>query len=393
MAPPDGRPDLDAIARAHGATSAVLPADAPAGPGPRLLELRGAPARPAELEALAAGLGESDLVLLWVRDRGEDTATLAAWRDAVWPLLHLGAIWTAGADGLRRTTLQGSESLAGAGGWEGAVLVGSRRSHVLAPDSTAQKFDANAKGWDGEPGTPGYGHFRWMRRLVARQAGRPEGAARSFRRILDFGSGAGWVGIEAALQNPGASLAAFDPSPAMVEIASANAKASGLADFTGRVGFGEDPPFPAEGEDPYDLVLSSGVISFSPDHEAWLDGLARTVAPGGTLVVGDIHGGSRGFQRRRRSKPLLPVRELSACTRDQVRAGLEARGFRFHRWFGYQLSRPVPELMHLDATRLGGVLARPLLGLNRLAAGADRLLGSPAQDLFDSWVMRLHRPS
>jgi SAM-dependent methyltransferase len=392
MAPPDGRPDLDAIARAHGASSAVLPAGAPAGPGPRALELSGAPAPPAELADLAAGLGESDLVLLWVRDRGDD-ATLAAWRDAVWPLLHLGAVWSAGPSGLRRTTLQGSEAQEGASGWGGAVLVGSRRSHVLAPDSTAQKFDANAKGWDGEPGTPGYGHFRWMRRLVAQQAGSPEGGARSFQRILDFGSGAGWVGIEAALQNPGASLSAFDPSPAMVEIASANAKGSGLVDFTGRVGFGEDPPFPAEGEAPYDLVLSSGVISFSPDHEAWLDGLARTVAPGGTLVVGDIHGGSRGFQRRRRSKPLLPVRELSACTRGQVREGLEARGFRFDRWFGYQLSRPVPELMHLDATRLGGVLARPLLGLNRVAAGADRLLGSPAQNLFDSWVMRLHRPA
>ena len=122
-----------------------------------------------------------------------------------------------------------------------------------------------------------------------------------------------------------------------------------------------------------------------------MDGLARTVAPGGTLVVGDIHGGSTGFRRRRRTKPLLPVRELSACRREDVRAGLEARGFTFDRWFGYQLSRPVPELMHLDATRLGGVLSWPLLAINRLAAGADRALGSPAQGLFDSWVMRLHR--
>lgn len=383
-------PPLQHIVAAHGASGELLGPDAPAGPGPRLLEVQGPPSPPSSLTALDERLGESDLVLVHVMDTKADAA-LAAWRDALWPLLHLGAVWTASGSGLRRTTLQGTEEQAGPHDWSGAVLVASRRSHVLAPDSTAQKFDANAKGWDGEPGTPGYGHFRWMRRLVALQAGRPANGGGSFQRILDFGSGAGWVGVEAALRNPGASLAAFDPSPAMVEIAAGNAQAAGIADFTGRVGFGEAPPFPAEGEEPYDLVLSSGVISFSPDHEAWMDGLARTVAPGGTLVVGDIHGGSTGFRRRRRTKPLLPVRELSACRREDVRAGLEARGFTFDRWFGYQLSRPVPELMHLDATRLGGVLSWPLLAINRLAAGADRALGSPAQGLFDSWVMRLHR--
>jgi hypothetical protein len=88
------------------------------------------------------------------------------------------------------------------------------------------------------------------------------------------------------------------------------------------------------------------VISFSPESERWLDGLARTVAPGGTLVVGDIHGASTGMRRRKRTRALLPVRELNAQAREDVRAGLERRGFHFEAWSGYQFSWPLPQLMH-----------------------------------------------
>jgi SAM-dependent methyltransferase len=178
----------------------------------------------------------------------------------------------------------------------------------------------------------------------------------------------------------------------MVRQAEANARAAGLADFEGRTGFGEDPPFPRDGEPPFDLVLSSGVISFSPDPERWLDGLARSVAPGGTLVVGDVHAGSRGVRARRRRRPLLPVRELNAKRPEDVRAALERRGFRCEAGAGYQLTWPIPEAMHVNETRLGGVLTHPLLWLNRGAAALDGLLGSGRSGIFDSWVMRLRAP-
>ena len=256
----------------------------------------------------------------------------------------------------------------------------------MSPASTVQKFDHNAKGWDGEPGRPSYPHFRWMRKYVGLFS-----KPRPGDRILDFGCGAGWCGIEAALKAPDSTLSSFDPSPQMVAIAEENAHKAGIKRFIGRTGFGEDPPFPAEGEEPFDYVVSSGVVSFSPDVSGWIDGLAGTVKPGGQLVVGDIHRNSRGFRRRRGSHPILPAREMNAQTREEVRAGLVSLGFEHVRSAGYQLTWPVPQLMHLNETRLGGALTYPLLWSNQLAACIDRSIGSPFQNQFDSWVMHFRR--
>ncbi len=349
--------------------------------------------RPGLSAVLERSLAPDGAVFVVVPGMGAELpseALLARWRDQLWPLVHLAAVYTVAADGsLTRRTGDGRRLGLGAVAAPRAafsVLAGRRRAYTMSPAQTTLKFDANATGWDGRPGSPGYPHYRWMRRFVGRFV-----PARPGDRVLDFGSGAGWVGIEAALRTPDVVLRAFDPSPELVRIATENARAAGVRDFEARVGFGEDPPFPAADEPPFDLTISSGVVSFAPEAGPWLDGLARTVAPGGTLVIGDIHPGSRGFERRRAAKALLPVRELNAYTRDEVRRALEARGFRHLRSAGYQLTRPVPELMHVNETRLGGVLTYPLLWLNQAAAGVDRRIGSPFQRHFDSWVMAFTR--
>ena len=354
---------------------------------PRLAVLDRSDAQLGDLSLLENELGRDDAFLLWLRSDAEiDAKELARLRNRLWPHLHTFALYRATPGGIERRVLQGTTRIAERGELRGTVLAAHARSRVLSPAATVEKFDSNAASWNGDASSPGYSHHRWMRRLVAHFAD-----ARQAQRILDFGSGAGWVGIEAALVARSASLHAFDPSPEMIRLAEANARESGVTIFEGRVGFGEDPPFPAPGEAPYDLVYSSGVVSFSPDFEAWLDGLSRTVGAGGTLVVGDLNPASFGTRRRQRSKPLLPVRELNARRRDEVRSGLEKRGFRFEAWAGYQLTWPVPELMHLSASRLGGALDLPLLLGNRCASRLDRWLGSPAQAGFDSWMMRLRR--
>lgn len=335
-------------------------------------------------EALDAHLTGDGLVLLSLPGRPSDTE-LAEQRNHLWPLLHVVAIYELSAEGAHRRTNSKRELIASDACTPATLLAARRRTLVMSKDATVEKFDQNAAGWNGEAGSAGYPHFRWMRKHVAQFADIAPG-----KRILDFGCGAGWVGIEAALRFEARELAFFDPSPEMVRIAENNCRSCGITNFVGRTGFGEDPPF--QQDEPFDLVLSSGVISFSPDPERWFAGLLACLAPGGRLVIGDIHRDSRGMRRRRQVKPLLPVRELNAWTRDEVRRELERRGLVHRASEGYQLTRPIPEAMHVNEAKLGGLLTAPLLLANRLASAVDRTLGSPLQGQFDSWMMRFDRP-
>ncbi len=335
---------------------------------------------------LDSSVGPRGTLFVVLEDPGNDS-DLARLRNQLWPEFHAAAIFHGKPEGIHRRTVGSTELIKGSSG-SGQVFTLRRLLHVMSPETTTAKFDHNAKGWDGVPGSPGYPHFRWMRRFVALY-GRPEKAS----RILDFGSGAGWVGIEAAKRFPGSSLFLFDPSPEMVRIAEGNAKAEGLDLCEGRIGFGDDPPFPRAGESRYDWVISSGVISFAPDSEAWLDGLCKTVAPGGTLVIGDIQLESKGVQKRRRTHPLLPVRELNAQSAAWVRQGLEARGFEFVRGSAYQLTFPIPQIMHVNETKLGGLLSRPLLWINQIGATFSRLTCGACKSGFDSWVMQYRAPA
>jgi SAM-dependent methyltransferase len=334
---------------------------------------------------LDACTSERGAVFVLLESKASDSE-LARLRNHLWPQFHAVALYDGQGDRIQRRTV-GANAKLSEGRGSGQVFLLRRLQEVMSPETTTAKFDQNAKGWDGVPGAPGYAHFRWMRRFVALY-GRPGSAS----RILDFGSGAGWVGIEAAKCFPGSSLYLFDPSPEMVRIAEGNAQAQGITECEGRVGFGDVPPFPQAGEAPYDWVISSGVISFAPDSEAWLDGLCKTLAPGGTLVIGDIQLESKGFRKRRKSHPLLPVRELNAKSASWVRKALEARGYEFIRGSAYQLTYPVPQVMHVNEKKLGGVLSRPLLWLNQLGARLSRMSGGKGKGAFDSWVMHLRAP-
>ena len=322
--------------------------------------------------------------LFFLKDQRSESE-LARWRNAFWPWLHLVALYRIQSGGIERESLQGRSKLEGTCVKDGVLLALRRREHVLSPEATIAKFDHNAPGWNGEPGKPGWKHHRWMRRYVGVFAGAssPSRVAGRALSILDFGCGAGWVGIEAALLAKDARLAAFDPSPEMVRLAGINARENGIERFEGRTGFGEDPPFGREKEERFDLVISSGVVSFSPDPERWFDGLARCVKKGGTLVIGDIQRESRGMQRRRQAKVFLPAREMNAKTPSEARAALEKRGFTVVRQAGYQLTWPIPQAMHWSDQKLGGALSPLLLLANKSLAG--RL----APERYDSWVLQL----
>jgi 2-polyprenyl-3-methyl-5-hydroxy-6-metoxy-1,4-benzoquinol methylase len=321
-------------------------------------------------------LAADGTALVFLKDARPDQE-IARWRNALWPWLHVVAHVRLEPGRASIETLGAREEKQFAIQKRGHLLVARRREHVLSPANTVLKFDKNAAGWNPSAGSRGWAHYRWMRRFVGTFAPVHAGA-----RILDFGCGAGWCGIEAALSSAGASLAMFDPSPELAEGAGANAKAAGLSQVIVRTGFGESSPFPAQGEARFDHVISSGVVSFAPDYRRWFDGLADTLAPGATLVIGDLHRESKGMLKRRARKPLLAAREMNALTRDEARGELEARGLRFVKAAGYQLTSPWPEAMHVSDTKLGGALSPLILALNKFRAGD----GDP--DRFDSWVMQ-----
>ena len=334
----------------------------------------------AAARALAAASGNE--TLLGVLPGQPAAPELARLRDAVWPTLHFTSIYRVDGDGgVRRLTLQESAALPGraGGGVAGTVIVARRRADAMAQPTTRAKFDARATAWNGDPGSPGYGHYRWMRKLLADVA-RPHRG----QRTLDAGCGAGWVGLEAALK--GAAVSVFDPSPAMIEVARGNAADLGVP-IDARVGFVEEVPF----DRPFELVLNSGVISFAPDPEVFIARLDALVEPGGLLVIGDINPLSRGFLRRRRRQPLLPSRELNGLPRRRVEELLAARGYAIEGRHYYQLTFPVPELMALCETSGRALACKLLLALNRAATAIDHGLGSPGTGLFDSWILRARK--
>lgn len=329
--------------------------------------------------AVTAPLQEQD-ALLGVIPSEMDDRGLATLRDRLWPEAHLTAIYRVAADGrVTRTALAGDVELPERlEGPARTVLFLRSRDAALGRATTVAKFDANAEGWNGVPGTATYGHYRWMRRLLA-VVGKPE----SGQRVLDAGCGAGWVGIEAA--RLGAMASAFDPSPEMVRISKENAASEGV-DLDARVGFVEDVPF----DRPFEIVLNSGVISFAPDAGAYLDSLDKLVAPGGVLVIGDLNPLSRGFARRRR-RPLLPARELNGLRRLEVAMGLHKRGYEIEdRWY-YQLTFPIPETMASSEQRFGGFGCRAALLANKAATAVDHAIGSVFASQFDSWVLRARK--
>ncbi len=328
---------------------------------------------------LGAACGERPLLALVPGEPNE--RELAALRDALWPQGHLLAYYRISSDGqVTRTALKGQHPLGERIQADGpqTVLFVRALSHALGQATTRAKFDANAEGWNGVPGSPTYKHYRWMRKLLADVASPLAG-----QRVLDAGCGAGWVGIEAALH--GGQASAFDPSPAMVEIAKRNATQNGV-ELDARVGFVEDVPF----KQPFQTVLNSGVISFAPDANVFLDRLDALLEPGGLLVIGDLNPLSRGFARRRR-RPLLPARELNGLPRDRVESMLKERGYTVEGHWYYQITFPWPEFMALSEKKLGGLGCGLALLKNKIGTSMDHSLGSRMARQFDSWIIRARK--
>ena len=98
-------------------------------------------------------------------------------------------------------------------------------------------------------------------------------------RVLDVGCGTGNAALLAAAR--GARVTAVDPAGRLLEVARQRAAAEGHSvDFR----LGEAAALPAP-DDAFDVVLSVFAAIFAPDSQAALTDMARTLAPGGRLLL------------------------------------------------------------------------------------------------------------
>ncbi len=102
------------------------------------------------------------------------------------------------------------------------------------------------------------------------------------KRLLDVGTGDGHYAMEAAER--GAVVTAIDSSPQMLQAAGEHALRRGLRlELT--VGKAEALPFEA---DSFDVVLAVTVLCLIPEASQAVREMARVLAPGGRLILGDL---------------------------------------------------------------------------------------------------------
>jgi len=159
------------------------------------------------------------------------------------------------------------------------------------------------------------GVFRQHYGRVAQEAARRVQSG----RVLDVGTGPGWLLVALRQHIPGAELVGADISAAMVREAVRNLASAGCAERVEvRCADAASLPF---AERSFDLVLSTGSLHHWRDRVAGLDEVWRVLKPGGCALVYDV------------------VRHLPR----EVRRGLRERlgGVRLALWWLHSLAEPL----------------------------------------------------
>ena len=104
-------------------------------------------------------------------------------------------------------------------------------------------------------------------------------------RILDIGTGPGYIPIEIARMNPGIEIVGIDISPTMVELARKNAEKAGVENVRFEVMSAYELKFPEEN---FDMVISFGALHHFTDPRRVFDEAYWVLKPGGEAWIYDI---------------------------------------------------------------------------------------------------------
>jgi 2-polyprenyl-6-hydroxyphenyl methylase/3-demethylubiquinone-9 3-methyltransferase len=172
-----------------------------------------------------------------------------------------------------------SDSRGGAGSLSSSQAANADRAEVDKFEALAHRF------WDPQ------GEFRPLHLLnPVRTQFVAERAALSGARVLDVGCGGGL--LAESLSRAGASVAALDLAPAMIEAARLHAARSAL-EIDYRAESAETVAAAEPGA--FDVVTCMEMLEHVPEPAAMLASLARLARPGGHVFVSTLHRNLRSF--------------------------------------------------------------------------------------------------